>query len=788
MSTPIAGSLAATPLYTTPSNDGFCWWDHTAEQWNTTAPWLTAPPAGGPYLPLTGGTLTGALAVNAQIQTQGAGGAYFFADRTSGANWAWYADGGAGTLARLYSAGGGDRLTIDSAGNLTTVGQVIAGGTGVGYSAFTGGGSDNSNTHRYRFGWSGANLVFSVDGTTGIQLANASQLGNYLPLTGGTLTGNLYVPNSLVQANHARLGGLNVGGDTWAQIDSAFNGLANSGAMGVAWNYSAGGGEVDLFVNRDGGSTGGLYIYDFGNTSSAPVLLLRLDGTIGLTTPYTVSSTGPNAGLSFADRSGSNYWEWYVTANIARLYSNANGDRLTIDSAGSVIAQGYIRSAAEVQSTQNIAFRAVQGNYGAFWFNDGSNFYLLFTNSGDQYGWYNSLRPFHVQLSTGTVSMENGLVITAGGLNVAGGNVSMAGSLGAANFSINGTDHYIYDAGGGTLGIRAGVSGGPDGYFSMHNNGRFDCANLFLTGPYVYFSSGTGNVNSTGGPFIYADSANFVVHLGTGNNRFYLQDTNGVQRWGVDAAGDLYLNNSVVLYGDGLNAGYTHVFDNNAQTAIYLGNNSDQTNYYRQTNHRFQARDADGSGNFLSVNASGVQCNGTLWPSYNNAANFYLTADSSGNCFINFTSDGWRFEWRGSDGAFIFWAPGGTSPWYEVNGNTYQTGNVSAANVSDARTKRDVEPYTRGLADLVKLKPVSYRYNGLGNTTDDGELRYGLTAQDAQPFIPECVRPTHRMPRYGGDDPYLPDQLSLHPEPLTYALINAVRELSERLAAVEARP
>lgn len=78
-------------------------------------------------------------------------------------------------------------------GGLTVNGDVgISGAQGITYSTFTGGGSDNSQ-HRYRFGWTGTNLVVSVDSTGGLQLANANQLGNYLPLSGGTLTGLLSV-------------------------------------------------------------------------------------------------------------------------------------------------------------------------------------------------------------------------------------------------------------------------------------------------------------------------------------------------------------------------------------------------------------------------------------------------------------------------------------------------------------------------------------------------------------------------------------------------------------------
>lgn len=45
--------------------------------------------------------------------------------------------------------------------------------------------------------------------------------------------------------------------------------------------------------------------------------------------------------------------------------------------------------------------RSVHGNYGIMFRNDGADFYILLTDSGNQYGSWNSLRPFRITLSTG---------------------------------------------------------------------------------------------------------------------------------------------------------------------------------------------------------------------------------------------------------------------------------------------------------------------------------------------------------------------------------------------------
>ncbi|MCW1827945.1 tail fiber protein [Enterobacter asburiae] len=92
-----------------------------------------------------------------------------------------------------------------------------------------------------------------------------------------------------------------------------------------------------------------------------------------------------------------------------RQYDEANKptavDVSAIPLAGSTAVSGIVRNSAEFQSISANSYRMVYGNYGAFWRQDGSNLYLMLTNSGDQYGSYNSLRPLAVSLSSGDVTM-----------------------------------------------------------------------------------------------------------------------------------------------------------------------------------------------------------------------------------------------------------------------------------------------------------------------------------------------------------------------------------------------
>ncbi|MFJ5852844.1 phage tail protein [Enterobacter cancerogenus] len=92
----------------------------------------------------------------------------------------------------------------------------------------------------------------------------------------------------------------------------------------------------------------------------------------------------------------------------AKQYDTANkpspSDIGAVNKSGDTMS-GTLKVGAEVQTTSANSYRMVYGNYGAFWRQDGINLYLMLTNSGEQYGGYNSLRPLAVNLSSGDVTM-----------------------------------------------------------------------------------------------------------------------------------------------------------------------------------------------------------------------------------------------------------------------------------------------------------------------------------------------------------------------------------------------
>lgn len=112
-----------------------------------------------------------------------------------------------------------------------------------------------------------------------------------------------------------------------------------------------------------------------------------------------------------------------------------------------------------------------------------------------------------------------------------------------------------------------------------------------------------------------------------------------------------------------------------------------------------------------------------------------------------------------------------------------QTGTWTA--FSDPRLKEDIAPYGNGLDIINALQPIQFRYNGKGGTAKDGMMHYGLDAEATQKVLPECI---HTLSdKLEKDDTEPTDILAADGTgPIVLALINAVKELTAKVAHLEA--
>jgi len=137
---------------------------------------------------------------------------------------------------------------------------------------------------------------------------------------------------------------------------------------------------------------------------------------------------------------------------------------------------------------------------------------------------------------------------------------------------------------------------------------------------------------------------------------------------------------------------------------------------------------------------------------------------------------------------------GGTA-YYGV-GNIIITGTASMpgggpwANSSDIRVKKDIRSFDQGLSELMKIRTIRYKYNGLGGMPDNGKEYAGVIAQDLERVMPDMVftRTGKLHPSDAKDTPIK----MVDGNDYTYLLINAVKEQQkiierqgERIEALE---
>ena len=106
-------------------------------------------------------------------------------------------------------------------------------------------------------------------------------------------------------------------------------------------------------------------------------------------------------------------------------------------------------------------------------------------------------------------------------------------------------------------------------------------------------------------------------------------------------------------------------------------------------------------------------------------------------------------------------------------------------NVSDARIKTDITPYTLGVSALKQLNPVNYIYNGQYGSPSNGIVQTGLIAQQVleTPFSSMVGTRVYTDPNTGVQTTLY----DLNTNQLVFSLINAVKELSARVEALEAK-
>ncbi|WP_158812081.1 hypothetical protein [Beijerinckia sp. L45] len=323
------------------------------------------------------------------------------------------------------------------------------------------------------------NGTAAIDGGRNANLATVNASGN-INTSGGLnvqntldVTGNqVYTTNNAtLYLNYNSSGGIQLGSGTLStngNISSA-NAITASGGTGFV-SYTSSGVALQMGSNsaiRDvtnGGSTmyfdvsvgGGTYGAFNWRSTNGYTSLMTLTSS-GLTTPQSIGASGNvTAGniIQVAGNASMNSNQVYT--NSGPLYLNYGGAVQLCNTGGQAYFGGTINCNGEIQTTSANSYRSVYGNYASFWRQDGGNLYLMLTNSGDQYGSWNGLRPFMVGVSNGYVQMLNGVEIsdtlTVDNVNVSGA-IGLTGRLNQTNTGVDGGLYLSNTSYGSTLSI-----------------------------------------------------------------------------------------------------------------------------------------------------------------------------------------------------------------------------------------------------------------------------------------------------------------------------------------------
>jgi Chaperone of endosialidase len=580
----------------------------------------------------------------------------------------------------------------------------------------------------------------------------ATQAGQYLPLTGGTM-----------------VGAITLAGDPAGPLQP------------VTRQYSD-----------------GKYLPFAGGTLNGPLVLAANPvAPLGAATKQYVD-TKAGAGLADAPNNTASYGRhgaaWAVVPQLVQVTTNVGFDLNTIGGTGAGPFTGFL-------GLYQLTNQTPAGNFpGAN--TTGAVLHTTHSNAGWQGQLFMGSAPaaggepnLYYRGMTGQGTFANWQkLVTAAGATLAGPLVLAADPtvpLGAATRQY--TDTKLPLAGGtvtgnlsvgGTLGVQGALATNGTFFFGTHSAHLLSDANV------TQWVMDGGNwrweYNTSNGAMAYfrgSDNTAMFVIDGLGN----IAATGGVAGASLSTSGSATVGGRMQANDIMSNSGTFYVAGN---TNYYMGRaagdgawrwveNNAPANMTLDTGGNLTARGSVVADNLL-VAVNGVEPDSTgNWRFYN-----------SGGYRLQQYASNWAWSWNISTGQLAYSIPGGqqyifsTVDYVSYNWLAGQAGTGPYIVTSDERTKADILPALHGLDTILAIEPVTFRRWHQAEKRYHDRVELGFGARQVQAVLPEAVVPMDAPPEWkalvGGDEPVLGVQI----DPIVAALVNAVKELSARIDAL----
>jgi hypothetical protein len=439
------------------------------------------------------------------------------------------------------------------------------------------------------------NALLTTTGTTVVPMSGNSWVGNFYdasvncvggigsgqgtPYFGMAAAHDSLVSPTALQANDClgRIIWYGWQGGTWS------SGTATLGAFASQqWSPSAGGTNI-VVATAPNNSVTPRTVATFGQdgTLTLPVAPLGVaSGGTGATNLAVPALPALPAGWAFTGTfllgRGTNP---VTTANINTTGTVGNWGDASVVCLGAG-QQGYIEL-ARVNGTLSSPTPLTSGiNVGGVFF-DG---YAVGGMSGGSRAWFNCATTENwtatgqgTQLNWATTA--RGTVTTGVTMSLDGsGNLNITGGLSATQVVIP-NNHWYYGVDtSGTAHPLLSLSSDNNVYLNYDGVGlTLVRSSMRLSGAYLYINNGGGSVNTTGGPFIYADGTNWAIKAPSGNGAVLVQNYAGNNAVTLGYNGNIWASNNITTDSVTTNAGY---FASGSQVTIgyngitYFGSNA----------------------------------------------------------------------------------------------------------------------------------------------------------------------------------------------------------------------